>query len=441
MQVMRFKVKYFLLSFTLLLLIALSLGTALSASKVRIEFWHAMKPGTPRGEAINYLINKFNEEHSNIQVVSVFKGSPKGNPYNKLFRELLIAVSKGEPPAIAQAYENWTLQFLAADKLLPLEEMVNEDPEFKSELSDFVEDFYRSNVVNGQLVSLPFNKSIWALYYNKDIFETFGLTPPRTWNELKKASEYIYSNTEIYGIAISPSVDTFVAVYLTKYGKPLFLGLTPKFADPEGLEVMNYLRSLLDSGGVVSSRSRKLFTRGEVAMIITTTSKYERLKRKANFQVGIAPLPLERGKYPFAGTNLVIFKEISPEKQRAAYTFLKWLLKPENITYFAMHTGYIPVRKSALRSTEYQRYLRENPDLRNLLSETFGKLEPQPPVWAWENVRYYLTDAVTNVLISGSAPEKELERAKDLTLKIIENQKMFNKPFRYGAIPSTLAVR
>ena len=405
-----------------------------SSAPVTIEFWHAMKPGTPRGEAINYLVEKFNQEHPDIRVISRFKGSKKGNPYNQLFRELLISLSLGKPPAIAQSYENWTLQFLASEKLLPLHELVKDDPQFKAQLSDFLRDFYRSNVVNGELVSLPFNKSIYVLYYNEDIFDAFGIKPPRTWDDLRKISKYIYDNTEIYGIAINPTVDTFVAIYLTRYDKPLFRGLHPVFAGYEGIATLNYLKALTDQdkSAVVSRRAYHLFVKGEAAMVITTTSKYERFKRKANFKVGIAPLPLERGKYPFAGTNLVIFRDIPREKQLAAYTFLKWLLKPENVLYFAMHTGYIPVRKSALQSEKYQKYLQENPEFKSVLDATLGKLEPQPPVWAWENVRYYLTEAVTNVLIANSSPEEALKRAEDLTLKIIQNQKLYKVEFRYG---------
>ncbi len=424
-----------LISFNWAKLFAENKDTERTEGKIVIEFWHAMKPNNPKGRALTKLVERFNRTHHNIKVIAKFKGTKHGNPYNRLFRELLISLSKGKPPAVAQVYENWTLQFMAAGKVKPIQEFVDNDPEFKAELSDFIEGFYKSNVVNHKLITLPFNKSIWVIYYNGDVFNTFNLKPPSTWEELKKLSKFIYENTDIYGVALYPNVDLFMSVYVTTYREPLFYGLNPTFTSQRCLMTLNYLRELVDnSGAVVAMKDRKMFLNSETAMIITTTSKYEYLKSKASFRVGIAPLPLKDGGYPFAGTNLLIFNEVSPAQQKAAYEFIKWLLKPENLIEFDMATGYIPVRKSALNNRRYQEYLARNPEFKALLDKTLDRLEPQPPIWAWENVRYYLSDAVYNVLVNHSEPRTELQTAQELTIKIVENQKLYNVPTSYGMI-------
>ena len=89
------------------------LAVGVWAEKVAITFWHAMSER--HSPPLEYLTQKFMEENPNIQVELVYQGG-----YGSLSQKLIAAVAAGEPPTLAQQYENWTTQWLEA--LVPLED-------------------------------------------------------------------------------------------------------------------------------------------------------------------------------------------------------------------------------------------------------------------------------------------------------------------------------
>lgn len=49
----------------------------------------------------------------------------------------------------------------------------------------------KNNTVNGKLVSLPWFLNVGLLYYRKDLLEKYGISVPKTWEELESAARYI----------------------------------------------------------------------------------------------------------------------------------------------------------------------------------------------------------------------------------------------------------
>jgi multiple sugar transport system substrate-binding protein len=47
----------------------------------------------------------------------------------------------------------------------------------------------------------------------------------------------------------------------------------------------------------------------------------------------------------------------TPEEQLATFEFMKYLMSPEITVYWAMNTGYLPVRTSARDSEEYKAFV------------------------------------------------------------------------------------
>ena len=61
------------------------------------------------------------------------------------------------------------------------------------------------------------------------------------------------------------------------------------------------------------------------------------------------------------GGELFMVNKSAPAKQAAAWKFLKFLAEPENVTAWAIGTGYIPIRESSAASAEMQDYWAQNP--------------------------------------------------------------------------------
>ena len=188
---------------------------------VEITFWHAMSRS--RGKVLNQLVDEFNKANPNIVVKSVCIQSQNkeyGNDYNALYSKILENIAKNTPPDVAQVYENWTTQYVGIDALVPIESLMTGND--KAAMKDIVPVFLSANTFTSpsgekQLYTLPFNKSIYVLFYNKTIFRELGLKPPTTWQELSKAAKVIATRKGIPGLAFQPSVDIF-GHYLYSYG-------------------------------------------------------------------------------------------------------------------------------------------------------------------------------------------------------------------------------
>jgi sn-glycerol 3-phosphate transport system substrate-binding protein len=78
------------------------------------------------------------------------------------------------------------------------------------------------------------------------------------------------------------------------------------------------------------------------------------------------------------GSGLSIFKNAAPEKQAAAFEFMKWATTPEKTTWWSQNTGYMPVRKSARDSEDMQAFFAENPNFK-VAVEQLQFTKPQDP--------------------------------------------------------------
>ena len=77
-------------------------------SSVDYEFWHAMSG--ENGTVLEALVKKFNETHTNIEVVSVFQGH-----YRELFEKLNGAAQAGTLPALSMIYCNRLTAYVMND--------------------------------------------------------------------------------------------------------------------------------------------------------------------------------------------------------------------------------------------------------------------------------------------------------------------------------------
>ncbi|GAA5193756.1 extracellular solute-binding protein [Rugosimonospora acidiphila] len=131
-----------------------------------------------------------------------------------------------------------------------------------------------------KVYGVPLEMSTFQIYYNKDIFSKYGVTPPTTWDQM------IADAKTLQGKGITPFAaagkDTWLlplyddAFAATRYGGPAFegkvLGGKAKFTDPDyvaALDVMNQLKPYFpkDQMGLAETDVQTLFATGKAAMI------------------------------------------------------------------------------------------------------------------------------------------------------------------------------
>jgi ABC-type glycerol-3-phosphate transport system substrate-binding protein len=362
-------------------------GETSDSGVITVQFWHAM--GGPLGDRLDELVAEFNETHPAIEIESVSMGR-----YQALSQKIMASVAAGEPPVLAQAYEAWTGELIENGSAEPLNAYIEGPDGFSSQdLGDFVPGLLENNAWNGVIYSFPFNKSVRALYWNKNLFEAEGLDhAPRTWFEYEGFARRLTKDTDRdgeidqWGTAGQISAWMFENLLLQNGGSILSDdGGAAAFNSPEGLEALQFMVRLLTKWGKVTSgyEYQNDFQAGKVGMIEGSTVSLSYLEGKYTFDLALAPLPEKKQKGCFvAGTNVVIFTEATPAEKAAAWEFIKWFTSTEITAKWAAGTGYAPVRMSAMDSETMRARFEEIEGLDAVLAQLeYASYEPKSAAW------------------------------------------------------------
>ncbi|MCD6442881.1 MAG: extracellular solute-binding protein, partial [Thermotogae bacterium] len=166
------------------------------------------------------------------------------------------------------------------------------------------------------------------------------------------------------------------------------------------------------------------FGDGKVAMYIGSSAGMPYVARasKGKHEWTWAPIPKWK-EYapPFAGTDVVIFSTATEEQKKAAWKFLKFLISPDITTFWAIKTGYMPVRKSALETKAWKSYVESNPMIEVPVKQIpYGSIDPKPAQWA--EIRNIVTTAVTNAMYQKQSVEEALAWAEKEIERILEEK-------------------
>ena len=314
------------------------------------------------------------------------------------------------------SYNNWTSVFIDADAITPMARFVNDAQVGLSddELADFFPAFLEANTWDGVLYSLPFNKSVQVLYYNKDLLDQAGVGVPRTMDELADAVREVKAKTGVPGLALRPDIDTFAAYFCAFGGEWLDASGNPAFDGEAGVRAIRFIQELVADGSAYTFDGwlDEEFNKGNMAMFIHSNSTIPWVRAGATFAWGTAPVPAgDRPASTVAGQDLVIFATASEEEQLAAWKFVKWLLSPEINARFSVGTGYLPVRRSALETPVMRAYIGQAPEQYASGNESLDRLVFDPSIPAWNDMRSFISEAVESVLLLGVDPQAALSDA------------------------------
>ena len=384
--------------------------------KIVVRFWHAM--GGPLGEVLNSMIDEFNAEHPGWFIKSESMGS-----YDALKQKLLASIVAHNQPDMAQSYEAWISTLLGGDALVDLGEL---DPSFKNELDDFFPVFIKDSIYDGRLMSLPFNKSVPIIYYNKDLFRRAGLDPeepPQTWEEFARVARQLTRDLngdgkpDLWGFEFTDHATLFECLLIQNGGELFDLeSRTMLFNSPEGVEALQYLVDLVRKDRaadfyLAGYQHQVDFAAEKVAMIVASCVSRTFMAKQLKFDWGLAPLLRKKQQGAMVyGTNIIIFSRSSLEKQRVAWEFIKWFTSPLNAARWSLNTGYVPVRKSVLNLPVMLKESGENPNSLVPIQELDHAFF-EPRFSQWLRIREYIGDAVKETLLGKTTPSEALNKA------------------------------
>jgi multiple sugar transport system substrate-binding protein len=280
-----------------------------------------------------------------------------GVPSNEIVTRLQADMAAGKQPDVAQLVFR-DLIYIASDLgANALEDMAG--PQGYGELVDgLIPRGVDLGKVADKTYGLAYTFSTPILYYNADLFRAAGLDPdqpPRTWAEVKVAADAIAEKTEADGFfpgAYGPADGTFVyQAILMSNGGTVRDGNKLTFANAEGIEAVQMLRDMVDSGGhgrLDPSNPNEAMASGTLGMYLYTSALQNSLSKAAQdkWDLRVAPLP-SFGDKPTAPTNsgsaLFAFSK-DQVKQRASYELMKFLTSKHGYTIITSKIGYLPLR-------------------------------------------------------------------------------------------------
>ncbi|MFD9366129.1 ABC transporter substrate-binding protein [Streptomyces sp. NPDC060020] len=269
----------------------------------------------------------FNKTHTDIQVqFSQIPGGADG--YSKISN----AIKAGDAPDVATIEYSMVPEFASQGYLEDL----------TASSGDLVEKSFPAGVQNlvtfgGKTWSVPFDATPQIYFYRKDLFEKYGVTVPRTWDEYRAAAERIKAADPKARIASFPTDAPLQAALSWQAGAKWFRiadgAWKPEINDAPSQKVAAFWQGMLDDDlvfdyGAGTPEENKSKADGTTVSVLGAAwsaggmvSTMPDLKEKW----GVAPVPHwgtpASGMY--GGTSFAVTK--GSKHAKAAAEFIKWV--------------------------------------------------------------------------------------------------------------------
>ena len=223
------------------------------------------------------------------------------------------------------------------------------------------------------LLALPFNASALLFYYNRTVYNSLGLEPPRTLDDFTSiiSATANDSRTGFSGVPATFELSTFIGAqnglsYMVDNRNGHDGGATKAIFDEEGTyrAFLEKWKNLYETGAYnpISSGVTAEFTSGRTAAMLASSSNLASVISAVDgaFEVGVAKVPMVNeqatGGTVISGGALFCFTD-----NRAVKEVLSYLISPEVQALWSEGTGYVPVSYKAIDTSSYQSFLAENP--------------------------------------------------------------------------------
>ncbi|QGH33227.1 extracellular solute-binding protein [Gracilibacillus salitolerans] len=140
-----------------------------TGEEVTLTLWH-IETG-PSGEAIEAAVQRFEE---NNPTVTVEVSQQENDPYKS---QLSVAMGGGNPPDVFHSWGGgWLKQFVDSDQVVDITDSI--DASLYNEAALSVSTF------GDQIYGAPVSMDVVPVFYNKAMFEEYGLEEPETYEDL-----------------------------------------------------------------------------------------------------------------------------------------------------------------------------------------------------------------------------------------------------------------
>lgn len=342
-------------------------------------------------QSLRALIAEFEKRNPHIRVEIEI------TPWARMLDKLMISSAGGRPPDVTRISSEWFPPIAAKGLLEPLDDYIERD---NYDLDDFYPESIEGwGVWNGRVLEIPTDIDIYAMYYNKDMFDKYKLPYPDEtwdWDKYLEVAKKLTLDTNGDGVIDQwgTTLDMWWQDYVYANGGTI-IGPDPATGDvqctldqPAAYDGLQFMADLINKYHVsptaeeaANQGTSKLFTSGKIGMTISGSWAAELIYKNeiTTFKYDVAPIPKgpkERVSI-ICGAAYAVLKRSQHKEE--AWELVKWMTGKEYQRAAAMRSQIIPSRRSVAESGAY---LGLDADPKNrqafLYMIQFGK--PVPPV-------------------------------------------------------------
>lgn len=417
------------LAFVLVLTAALTLlcGCGRRESKVTtIQF--LLCTSDPEEPTLRALIARFEKLHPNIKVdVQIVS-------WGMMFDKLMI-VSAGQGKIdVARVSSEWFSSLAARGLLAPLDGYVRRD-------NFDIDDFYPQSLdgwgrYKGVLYCLPTDIDIYALYYNKDMFDKYHIPYPNwswDWKKLVEVSGKLTKDLngdgrlDQWGCA----PDYWWQSYVFSNGGSVVSSDLKKCTldQPAAYKGLQFMGDLVCKYHVAPNASdlanfdfNRLFVAGKIGMIVSGPWAPElMLKDQAKFAYDVAPIP--RGpvcRATFIGGASYGVLRAARHKDEA-WELVKFMTGKEYQQKTAVLSGLVPSRRSVAESVAYLKR-RTPPRSRHVVLQMIKYGRPRPPVACMQEMEQMVLSQLDVVRLGRKSAKQACKKVTPVVDQLLRHQ-------------------
>lgn len=323
------------------------------------------------------LAKMFNEMQDEIEVIYAAPSQNYADTHLKLLR---ASATKTLPDCAFEAYNQ--LPSLAralagrgqAVDLAPL--MAAEEAGWKA--ANYTDRMLELGQVDGVQYGMPFNASIPQWYVNADLLARVGVDIadfPTDWDGiLQLAAKIDALGDDIEGMSFAIDQwgdDWLFQTLIEQQAGRIMTAAGDQIAFTEGdrhIKAMELARRMVAEGGYTPETEVEsqitAFTEGKMGFYANSPAAAKMFQERVGKAFDLRSVKFtvwdEAGTLPTGG-NAAIITATDPEKQAAAWTYIKFLTGPKGQELTARNTGYLPTNIGALAEDYLGAYYREQP--------------------------------------------------------------------------------
>ncbi len=409
-----------------------------TAGKVTVTFWHSCVSSTV--PALNELVAKFEEEHPGIQIKAQYV--PTGDA---LIQKLITSVQSKTAPDISWIHANFLQSIIDADAIYKMDDFIHSaDSLSDADLGDIFPPLMEEAKWRGTLYSLPMEATGIGLLYNKELFRNAGLDPergPKDWDELRAYAKKLTvdkngdGKIDQYGFFVPafPASGPFGDWMVWQFYPFLFQAggdninkeqTQVLYNSQAGVQALTLWKQIYQENHLASFGVdyEPAFASKQLAMALDGPWNLPRWKQIPGLDWMVAPMPKGPVKQStiVGGEYLAIFKQSAHPKE--AWTFVKWMVRPDVQALWSMKSGYLPVRHAVRGIKEYSEFLDAHPALKTYVEQMEVAQVPNPIDYDALKISRHLAEAIEKATVGNADPRTVLDEAAARSNALIQSR-------------------